>query len=984
MSDELLSATRKRPPALLTALLVFGALVGVLFVFANVWTDWLWFEDLQAGVVFTTLLATRVGLFLGFGLMMAGLLVGNMLLAYRLRPKVRSTGEVSLLVARFRDLLDYRRWSLIGSPALVLGVLAGLAGAANAEVFLAWANSTPFGSKDAYFGLDLSFFIFSYPWYRVLASFLLIGLVASAAASGFMHFVTGALSSGLFQRGANRTKHPAAQAHVSVLLGLAAVVYGANVLLDRYAVSLTPGTQFTGVHFTDANARMPAMLIMASIVFVCALVFFVNAWLRRWSIPVASTVLAVVAGLILGGVYPWWIQTFDVVPNEPDKENPYIANNLTATRAAFGIDHLEIEDYQAVATVSAGQLKADAEALPAIRLMDPAIIPQTFEQLQQVRGYYAFPKRLDVDRYMVNGVSTDTVVAVRELNIDGISEVNWNNIHTVYTHGHGLVAAYGNKREVNGEPQFVSGGIPTVGELGEHESRIYFGERARHYVVVGAPEGAEPVELDTPGGGTGRAETKSTYAGKAGIPVGGFVNRALFSIKFADINLMLTDRVNSESRILYDRTPAERVAKVAPWLTLDSDVYPTVVDGRVQWVVDGYTTSAHYPNSTLVDWQQVTSDAVKPSREMLPMRVNYVRNAVKATVDAYDGTVKLYAWDEKDPILQTWQKAFPGTVIPKSEISADLLKHLRFPQDLFKVQREVLGRYHTTNAYTWFERSDVWETPADPKAAAQKEGDQRDAEQRESDQKEPPYYLTIRWPGDAEPVFSQTAVFVPLKRQNLSVYLAVNSDASSPEYGRLRVLKLSDSQQIAGPAQTFNALQTDSRVAEKLLPFTKQGNTKAIHGNLLTLPVGGGLLYVQPIYTQIENVTGAYPALRFVAVRFGEHVGIGTTLQEALDQVFQGDSGATTGENPIPDQPPGTTPGQTPAPDPTASPAPSSPSAPPASPPGGGAAAKQLLAEAETLFNEADAALKAGDLAGYQAKQNAAKAKVVEAMKALG
>lgn len=956
----------KRSPALI-ALLIFGGLLGAFIAFAHVWTDWLWFRSLDMGVVFTTQLAARVGLFLVFGLVMAALVGGNIWLAFRLRPKVRDNGVDSVLVARFRDLLDFRMAALVGVPAAVLGLLAGLSAASNSQTFLAWLNATPFGVRDPYFGLDTSFFVFGYPWWRIVVSFALIALVVSLIAAAMVHLLTGAISVATF-KSRTRTKRGAAQVQLSIIAGLVLAVYGVNILLDRLGISATTGKLFTGVHYTDNASRIPALLILAIIAFLCAGLFFVNAWLRRWNIPGVSLVLMVIAGLILGGIYPWWVQTFDVNPNEPDKESTFIAANLTATRAAFGIDHLEIEDYQAVATVSAGQLRADAEALPAIRLMDPAVIAPTFEQLQQVRGYYAFPKHLDVDRYNIKGVNTDAVVAARELNIGGISEANWNNIHTVYTHGYGLVAAFGNKRESNGEPQFIVGGIPTVGVLPEHQPRIYFGEQAQHYVVVGAPKGAEPVELDTPGGGADRTETKYTYTGSGGIPVGNFFNRLLHSVKFADVNLMLTDRVNSESRILYNRTPAERVRQVAPWLTLDSDAYPSVVDGRILWIVDGYTTSASYPNSTQVSWEDAISDDRNPARTMLPTQVNYVRNSVKATVDAYDGTVKLYAWDESDPVLQTWQKAYPGTVAPKSEISADLLKHLRYPQDLLKVQRQVMGRYHTTNPHTWFQRSDVWQVPADPKADTKHE---------------PPYFLTIKWPGDDTPAYSQTSVFVPLGRQNLSVYLAVNSDASSEKYGQLRVLKLSDSQQIAGPAQTSNALQTDGKVAEKLLPFTRQGNTKTIFGNLLTLPVGGGLLYVQPIYTQINDVQGAYPALRFVAVRFGEHVGIGSTLQQALDQVFQGDSGAKTGENPVAETPPtGTTPPAT-TPPATTSPSPA-PGQVPTAQPTGDAAAKQLLAEAEALFKQADDALKAGDLATYQAKTNEAKAKVVQAMKALG
>ncbi|HJE50485.1 MAG TPA: UPF0182 family protein, partial [Tessaracoccus flavescens] len=569
---------------------------------------------------------------------------------------------------------------------------------------------------------------------------------------------------------------------------------------------------------------------------------------------------------------------------------------------------------------------------------------------------YTFPDVLDVDRYVIDGKPTDAVVAVRELDLNSVeSGDTWNNRRTVYTHGYGMVAAYGNQRLPNGEPVFVSGGIPTVGTLPEHEPRIYFGERTDYYVVVGAPEGADPVELDTPSGGENRSESLYTYEGVGGVDVGNFVTRAAFAIRFGDINLMLSDRVNEESRILHNRIPAQRVQEAAPWLTVDSDPYPSVVDGRIVWILDAYTTADTFPNSQRVDWTQSISDSrTAADRLLLGQQVNYVRNSVKAVVDAYDGTVTLYEWDEEDPVLKTWSKVFPGVVTPKDQISPALLEHLRYPQDMFKVQREILGRYHTTNPNTWFQQSDIWQVPNDPVRGS-----------GQTASKEPPYFLTIRWPGDQKAHFSNTTVFVPKDRENLSVYMAVNADATSDEYGRMRVLKLSDAKQIAGPGQTYNFIQTNPMVADRLLPFNRQGaSASAIFGNLLTLPLGGGLLYVQPIYTQTTATSGSYPALRFIVVRFGEEIGIGDTLQAALDQVFKGDAGADTGEQANPDTP---------------------------VPPSGGEPvevdaqerARTLLNEAETLLETADAALREGDLGAYQDRVKEAEAKIVEAAKAL-
>ena len=377
------------------------------------------------------------------------------------------------------------------------------------------------------------------------------------------------------------------------------------------------------------------------------------------------------------------------------------------------------------------------------------------------------------------------------------------------------------------------------------------------------------------------------------------------------------------------------------------------------WIVDAYTTSNSYPNSQLVNLRASSTDAqTRAIGAQVDENVNYIRNSVKAVVDAYDGSVSLYAWDETDPILRAYMGAFPGTVQPKSTITPDLLSHLRYPEDLFKVQREILGRYHMTNPSTWYAQSDLWQVPSDPI----KVGDTA---------KEPPYYLSIKWPGDAQPVFSQTAVFVPRGRSNLASYLAVVAEATSPDYGKLRVLRMSDSHQIDGPGQTFNAINNDQKVAEMLRPFLNQGSSDATYGNLLTLPMGNGLLYVAPVYTMRQGTTGSYPALRFVVVRFGEHVGIGVTLQEALDSVFAGDAGANTGE--------GTTPTTGPTPTPSGSPSPTPTSTATASP-----QVQALLEQAQRAFVAADAALKRGDLAEYQAKNDEAREALAAALKAMG
>lgn len=964
MSSTQAPAQRRRSPILPT--LGVAAVLVVLFVlFTQLWTDRLWFQALGYSQVYGITLLTRVGLFVGFGLITAGIVVGNIASAFRLRPPMRSAEVTSDLLERGRELLETRLVQVLIGIGVVIGLFAGTVATSQTTTFLAWLKSTPFGTADPRFGIDISFFVFDYPWYRLVASSLMTALVLSAIGAALVHYMMGALR---YARGRRLATNKAA-AHVSILLGATLLLYAVQQWLDRYAFQLTNDGLLTGLTYTDDNARITAKTILTAIAVLCALVFFANAVLRRWIFPVLATALLVLSGIVVGAVYPAVVQGISVRPDEPDKERPYIERHIQATRDAYDVAGVEIEDYTATTDAKPGQLKADAEALPGIRLIDPAVVGPTYEQLQQVRGYYAFNKPLDVDRYTIDGEETDAVVAVREMDIGGLENQSWNNVRTVYTHGYGLVSAYGNRRQASGEPDWISKDIPPVGEINQPEPRVYYGEIQDDYSIVGRQEGEGPLELDTPGGGEGSAPQLTTYAGTGGVGVGNLVNRLLYATRFADANILLSDRVNDQSKIIYDRTPKERVQAAAPWLTTDSDTYPAVVEGRIVWIVDGYTTSNSYPNSQRLSMVNATDGQTAPAT--LGNSVNYVRNSVKAVVDAYDGTVTLYEWDTEDPILKTWQKVFPDSVKAKSEISDDLLAHLRYPMDLFKLQREILARYHVTDPALWYQQSDLWQIPADPVAT--------------SGANEQPYYLSVKWPGDDDAIFSNTAVYVPNGRSNLAAYMAVNAEGSSPDYGQLRILRMSDTRQIDGPGQTFNAITNDTAVAQRLRLFI-QGSAQVTYGNLLTLPVGGGLLYVQPVYTQREGSEGSYPLLRFVVVRFGETVGTGDTLQEALDEVFQGDAGVDTGEEPIEGGVPGDPADPAnPPPDPSTPADP--PTDPPAEPPTGKvdeAAANKALDEATKAYADAEKALKDGDLAEYQKQNKAADAAIKRAVKALG
>ncbi|MSY36383.1 MAG: UPF0182 family protein, partial [Actinobacteria bacterium] len=603
-------------------------------------------------------------------------------------------------------------------------------------------------------------------------------------------------------------------------------------------------------------------------------------------LPAAGTALLVISSVLIAGIYPGAIQTFQVKPSESSKEAPYIQRNIDATRTAYGLDDVKVTDYQATLTTSAGQLSKDAATISNIRLMDPNVIAATFRQLQQIKPYYSFPDSLDIDRYTVNGVKRDTVVAVRELNIDGNPSRNWINDHLVYTHGFGFVAAFGNARDADGKPSFAVGDLPPTKGLGTFEPRVYFGENVPDYSIIGGVKTDTPVEFDYPDDASSNGQKNVTYSGSGGVPVGSLVNKLVFALKYQEQRILLSSLINKDSKILFERNPRDRVAKVAPWLTLDGDPYPALVDGKILWIIDAYTTSAGYPYSKQTTLSSATSDALTANSSAVTAQgnesINYIRNSVKATVDAYNGTVTLYQWDTKDPVLKTWSKAFPGTVVPKSKISKDLMSHIRYPEDMFRVQREILSAYHVKTAAAFYGGQDFWRVPRDPSTFGSNASAQ------------PPYFLTLQMPGESKPEFALTTPFVPRGgRENLSAFAVVNSDAG-PNYGKITVLQLPRSTNVAGPSQVASNFEAKPEVANSL-SLLRQGGSDVVLGNLLTLPVGGGLLYVQPVYVRATSNSAAYPLLQKVLVSFGDQIGYDDTLKGALDQVFGGNSGTTSG-----------------------------------------------------------------------------------------
>ena len=869
----------RRSPLTLT-IVILVVLSGVLLSLSGFYADWLWFKSVDFTSVWTTVLTTKIFLFVVAGLLTSSIILLNIIIAYKRRPLYVPLSIEADNLERYRAQIEpIKRWVVL---ALAVGLFyfAGTSGSAMWESWLLFKNSTSFGVKDAQFNMDISFFAFKLPFYQTLIAWAISTLILSIIAAAVVHYLYGGIR---LQVQEDRTT-VAARVQLSVLLGGVVLMKAVAYWFDRYQLALKESKLITGLTYTDVNATLPAKAILAAIAVVCALLFFANIIRRSWVLPAAGTALLVVSSVLIAGIYPGAIQQFQVKPSESSKEAPFIQRNIDATRSAYGLDDVSISDYQATVATNTGQLADDAATIANIRLMDPNVLSATFRQLQQIRPYYSFPESLDVDRYTVDGVKRDVVLAVRELNIEGNPSRNWINDHLVYTHGFGLVAAYGNDRDVDGKPKFAVGNLPPTGALGKFEPRVYFGENVPNYSIIGGVKTDTPVEFDYPDDTSPNGQRNYTYTGTGGVPVGSLINKVIFALKYQEQRILLSNLINKDSKILFERNPRDRVAKVAPWLTLDGDPYPALVDGKIMWIIDGFTTSAGYPYSRQSVLSNVIAD-IQGSATIGAQRnrtVNYIRNSVKATVDAYNGTVTLYEWNEKDPVLKTWAKAFPNTIKPKSEISAQLLEHIRYPEDLFRVQREILSSYHVKTAEAFYGGQDFWRVPRDPSTFGANASAQ------------PPYYLTLQMPGTKKPVFSLTTPFVPRGgRENLSAFAVVNSDPG-PDYGKISVLQLPRNTNIAGPSQVASNFEAKPEVANSL-SLLRRGGSDVVLGNLLTLPVGGGLLYVQPVYVRATSNTAAYPLLQKVLVSFGDQIGYDDTLKGALDQVFGGNSGTVAG-----------------------------------------------------------------------------------------
>ena len=939
---------------------VIGVVVLVMVAsrVATFYTDILWFNSIGFAEVFWRALTARFGLGVVAGVLVAAVVIGNLLLVRKLAPAYRIPAPGEEVVERYREaFLPFARPLLI-TAGLLVGLLSGLSMVNQWDVVLLWLNGGEFGRADPQFGRDVGWYVFTLPFQRLINSWLSTTLIITILLSAGAHYLFGGIRP---QAPAQRVT-PAANVHLSVLLALLVGVRGWRFWLDQFLLSYSDRGQVTGLSYTDVNAQLPAYRLLVVISAVCVVLFLLNIRYRNYLLPGAGLGILVVAAVVLSGVYPTIVQRLQVAPQELPRERDFIARNLAETRWAYGLEDVQSSPFPANSQLSADAVEDNSRTLESIRLWDPATLQNTYQQLQEFRPYYDF-RDVDVDRYTVEDQLQQVMISVREISDEDLpaEAQTWQNRRLVYTHGYGLVSSDVSTAGNDGQPIFLARDIPPAGiEQFEIENpRIYFGENSPQYSIIGTTE----QELDYPV--EGAPPETHTYAGEDGVDVGGFTRRLAFALRYGEPNFVLSNLITADSKVMFNRKVRDRVQAVAPYLKLDHDPYPVAVDGRIKWVIDAYTTTDMIPYSQRVDMgdltlseqrvlveerQQDGTIALVESMEPVPGVdgvSNYIRNSVKAVVDAYDGTITLYAMTD-DPLLDAWSRVFPGTITPVAEASDDLQRHFRYPEDMFRIQSGLFRTYHIPEADEFYTKEDAWNLPRDAALAANQATQATPRPLR-------PYYLLMRLPGEENEEFALIQPFTPAERKNLIGWLAGRSDGD--DYGQLRSYVMPPNRTVFGPEQIQARIDQDDRVSQQITLWNQSGS-RVIYGNLLVIPVEDSLLYAQPLFLRAEQ--SDIPELRKVILVFGDRVIMENTLAAALGELFG--EAAPAVEPPVDD--PGVTPAE---PDDDGDAEPPSPIEGPTDP-----RITALIREALDHFANAEEALREGDLGRYQEETAAA------------
>ncbi|MEA2521579.1 MAG: uncharacterized protein QOI81_1225 [Actinomycetota bacterium] len=928
---------------------VAGALV-LLFILFTISSGFvvnlLWFREVHLSQVFWSVLKTKLLLGFVFGLLFfAGLFV-NLWIVRRITPDTRVLTPDQEVIENIRQIADpYLRW-LIPIGCAFLAIIVGLAASKQWQTFLLWRNSSgvTFGAPEPLFHKDPAFYIFTLPWWKFVQGWLFSTLVGITFLTIIGHVLWGGIRPQA-PRFADKVA-PQVRAHLSVLLGLIMVAKAVGYWLGRFNLLGSPRGIVHGASYTDVHAQLPALYLLAIAALISAILFFLNARVKLWSLPVISVVLLVVVSVVVGTAIPAFVQQFSVKPQEFQREQPYIQDNITGTRAAFGLNTIKQETQPIQPLVTAKDLADNSATVSNIRLWRPTVLEQDFQSLQRIRQYYEF-NDVDVDRYTIDGQPRVLMISARELSAPGIPQTGgaWQNQHLAYTHGIGVVSAQVNTSAPDGSPAFTLKDIPVIGQPTITQPRIYYGEfrsssgtqQSVPFVVThtGTPE------VDFPGA-TPADETTFAYDGLGGIPIGNIFQRAMFAWNYKDVNLLISGQIHSDSKILINRDLQTRVQTAAPFLTFDKDPYLTVIGGRLQWIWDAYTTTNQYPYSESVDLGDATGGQIAGGS------VNYIRNSVKVVVDAYDGTMHYYVSDPNDPIIKVWSAAFPDMFTPESDASPELQAHFRYPENLFQIQATQFARYHVTDPTTFFRGTDAWQIPSDPTFCA----DPANAARSECSKTDPsgeapkisPYYQLLKLPGATSEQFQLITPFTPAGRPNMVAYMAANSDPSG--YGDLTAFQFPSDQTIDGPSTVFAQINADPTFSQER-SLLSQGGSSVLFGDFLVIPLGQSVLYVEPVYVS-STQTNSVPLLKRIIVVNGNTVAVGTTLQDALDQAV---AGAAPGGPSGPGNPTGTP----------------------------QARIANLLAQAVQHFQAAQDALNAGDLGTYQTELKAAQDLVQQA-----
>ena len=855
--------------------IVFVAIIGfsVARAIATFFTNYLWFDSVNLNSVWIKILLTKGALVGATSLLAFIFIFTNLRLAVRATPvmDIFESFESQDPLSRFRAwtnerFLRYRLWGSIG-----LSLFLGAGASQLWEQVLLFLNQQSFGVTDPVFQADVSRYVFGLPLYRLFVSWGFQLVIFTSLIIVLFFVATGALQ---LRQGRLPEVSSGAKAHLSVLLAFIAILKAFAYRLDSMELLYSPRGKVFGASYTDVIAHLPALNLLILISLFGAVLLLVNIKRRGWLLPATAISLWLAVSIIVGGLVPAAIQRFRVVPDELNKELPYVENHIHYTRLAYGLDSIEEKSFAASPNLSLNDISNNKQTVDNIRLWDPTVLAETYSQLQEIRAYYAL-QEVDVDRYRINGELTQVMVAARELDQTNLPAVGWVNERLQYTHGFGVVFSPANNVASQGQPDFYVKGVPattTVAELEVEQPRIYFGESADsvEYVVVNSLQD----EVDYPLSTEGQSVAYTNYSGDGGVGIGSFFRRLGFALRYSELNLLISNQLSDDSKLIMERNIVSRVKKAAPFLYTDNDPYLALIDGNLFWIIDMYTVSDKYPYAQPADTRRINENSG------LPVNFNYLRNSVKAVVNAYDGTMNFYVVDENDPIMTAYNDIFPDLFSPKSEMSSELLDHIRYPEDLFTIQSDMYRDYHMTDPRVFYADEDPWVIPSDssttPRVATLR------GEFTEIGFKPMlPYYLLMSLPGETDLSYLIFQPFNPENRPNMQSFLV--ADADPENYGQLIDFRLPKGEFVDGPSQVATRINQDPDISQIFTLLDQQGSS-VIKGNLFVVPINQSILYYQPIYLQGEQ--NPLPEFKFVVVVFQDRIIMSETLSEALASIF--------------------------------------------------------------------------------------------------